>query len=217
MEMSLSTENLKSYVLNLLTTHFPDGYKVNYSIDFVFSTALERIEYNFSHIRRKYYFESNKVVFNHLNSDHMATLLYFLANTIWREVNDTELPTRLFYLNKIMHGIDLYYSVPMPNIFMLVHPIGTILGKASYEDYLVIYQNVTVGADTDIYPRFGKEVILYSRSSVLGDCNIGNNVILAANSFLINTAVSDNTVVVGQFPNHKLIQNHNSVRSRCFD
>ncbi len=153
-------------------------------------------------------------MFNHLNTDHMASLLYFLGNTIWQSTGDQELPTRLFYLNKILHGVDLYFSVKMPRIFMLVHPVGTVIGQADYDDYLVIYQNVTIGSDNGVYPKLDKEVILYSKSSVIGDCRVGSNVVFAANSFICNTNIPDNTIVVGQYPNHIFKPNSVSVHER---
>ena len=60
----------------------------------------------------------------------MATFLWFLGNTIWKETGDEDLPTRLFYINKIMHSLDLFYTVQMPDMFLLIHPVGTIIGRA---------------------------------------------------------------------------------------
>jgi len=217
MKMSLSPVSLRDYVHRLVSRYLPDGYANADSDARAFAQALERVEHCFTHIRRKYYVEQGEVVFDHLNGDHMATLLYFHANSVWRDTGDTDLPTRLSYLNKILHGLDLFYSVAMPEVFLLVHPLGTVLGKARYNDYLVVYQNCTVGAVTDIYPRFGKGTILYSRSSVLGDCTLGDNVVLAANALVVDSDVPADTVVVGQYPALRLLPNVRSVRERCFD
>jgi serine O-acetyltransferase len=214
---SLTPDALRDYVHRLVAHHLPDGYMPNSADMRVFSIALERLEHCFSHIHRKYYVEAGEPVFDHLNGDHMATLLYFYANSVWRESGDIELPTRLFYLNKILHGLDLFYSVSMPEIFLLVHPLGSVLGNAKYEDYLVIYQNCTVGAVTDVYPCFGRGTILYSRSSVIGDCVLGHDVVIAANTFIIDRDVPSNSVVVGQYPALRLLPNARSVRERCFD
>ncbi|NIO11197.1 MAG: hypothetical protein GTO40_25550, partial [Deltaproteobacteria bacterium] len=164
----------------------------------------------------KYYQENGQPVFDHLNSDHLATFLYLLGNTAWSETGDERLPTKLFYLNKIMNGLDLYFSVAMPEVFLLVHPVGTVLGKAQYGNYLVVYQNCSVGAVTDVYPSLGEGVVLYSRSSVLGDCKIGDNVIVAANAFVLNTQVPDHQIVVGQYPDHRFTPNSKSVVSSLF-
>lgn len=217
MQSSLSPVNLQRYVMQLLAHHLPDGYVSDAADARLFRRALERVEHCFARIERKYYQRDKAVLFDHLNGDHMAILLYFFANTVWRENGATELPTRLFYLNKILHGLDLFYSVAMPDIFMLVHPVGTVLGHARYQDYLVVYQNCTIGAVTDVYPKFGTGTILYSRTSVLGNCRLGDDVVLAANCMIVNLDVPSSTVVVGQYPDQRFRHNEKSVRTRCFD
>ena len=217
MEMSMPRETLESYVLRLIKLHLPDGYESAHPLRACLGRALERVEHCFSRIDRKYYRHDGKVLFDHLNADHMAVFLYFLGNTLWQDTGDDGLATRLSYLNKIMHGLDLFYSTSMPEVFLLVHPVGTVLGNASYGDYLVVYQNCTVGALTDVYPRFGTGTILYSRSSVLGDCGVGNNVVFAANSQIVNVDVPGDSLVLGQYPHQRFARNNRTVRQRCFD
>lgn len=215
---SLPPDALERYVLKLVEHHFPDGYAVPYPLSGLLAKALERVAHGFSHIHRKYYRDGEAVLFDHLNGDHFTVFLYYLANTVWRETGDTELPTRLFYLNKLLHGIDLFYSVAMPDIFMVVHPLGTVLGNARYSDYLVVYQNVTVGADeAGVYPKFGPGTVLYAKSTVIGDCTLGNDVVLGANAFLLNSDVPPGTIVAGQYPNHRLLPNPRPVRLRIFE
>lgn len=214
---SLTSVELARYTARLLENHFPDGVTSGIDLRSDIDTALDRIEHCFSRIHRKYYRTDGVVSFDHLNSDHMAAYLYFLGNTIWRRTGDTALPTRLFYLNKVMHGIDLYFSVAMPEIFLLVHPVGTVVGAATYGDYLVLYQNCTLGADAGVYPTLGEGVILYSRTSVLGRSVVGDNVVFAANSFLVNTDVPSDSLVVGQFPSHRIRGNSTPVRYRLFE
>ncbi|WP_024467358.1 hypothetical protein, partial [Treponema pedis] len=177
--------------------------------------ALDRCEYCFSHINTKYYSKNSDLEFNHLNSDHFAIFLYYLSNTIWKNAKDDMLPTKLFYLNKLMHGLDLFYSVSMPDIFLLVHPLGTILGNAHYENYFVCYQNCTVGSD-DEYPTFSEGCILYAHSSVIGNCKIGKNVRFGAYSFIINTNIPDNVTVLSQYPNNRVISSNRNVINDLF-
>ena len=202
MKTSLTSADLAGYASRLMATHLPDGSKLSYPLEPLVDSALERVEHSFSRIKRKYYEESGQPVFDHLNGDHVAAFLYMLANTAWKEHGDTDVPTRLFYVNKVMHGLDLFYSVEMPEVFMLVHPVGTVLGKAAYSDYFVAYQNCTVGAVGDAYPRFGEGVIMYSRSAVIGSCSVGRNVVFGANAMIVNSDVPDDSVVVGQYPSH---------------
>ena len=41
---------------------------------------------------------------------------------------------------------------------------------------------------------------LYANSSVIGGCRIGSNVIVAANAFIFNEDIPDNSVVFGSSP-----------------
>ena len=216
MYLSLPKEDLVSYVSRLLGNHLPDGYAPGDNVSRGMEQALERVEYCFSHINRKYYRDANGVLFHHTNTDHMAAFLWFLGNTIWTEFGDESTPVRLFYLNKIMHGLDLYYSVQMPAIFMLLHPVGSVIGRAKYNDYLVVSQNCTVGAETDVYPTFGSGVVLNSHSSAIGDCRIGDNVVLGAGAMLVDTSIPSNTVVVGRYPNIRKFANKRTVVERHF-
>ena len=217
MNMSMSSDTLSDYLKGLLGLHFPDGRSVDFSSS-DFALALQRCEYSFTRIRKKYYQdESGGVVFDHLNADHMAVFLYFLGNSIWKSGGDTDLPVKLSYLNKILHGLDLFYSVGMPDVFLLVHPLGSVIGNAQYSDYLVVYQNCTVGAVDSDYPVFGEGVVLYSRSSVVGKCRVGDDVVFAANSAIVNTDVPSRTVVLGTYPNCRFNENSIPVRARCFD
>lgn len=216
MKMNIPFNAFLDYLIHLLQIYFPDEKPINISSEYI-SLALDRCEYSFSKIEKKYYQESDDVVFDYLNADHMAAFLYLLGNSIWRGTGETETPVKLSYLNKILHGVDLFYSVKMPDIFLLVHPLGSVIGNAYYSDYLVVYQNVTIGAvDTD-YPVFGKGVVLYSRSSVIGKCEVGDDVVFAANSAIVNIAVPSRTIVVGSYPNCCFKENSTSVRARCFD
>lgn len=217
MRISLPPEKLEAYVAALMRQHFPDGYEPACPLGPLVARALARAEHCFGSIHRKYYRDGNDVLFDHLNGDHFASFLYFLANTVWRDSGDTELPTRLFYLNKIMHGLDLFYSVAMPDVFMLVHPLGTVLGHAHYGNHLVVYQNVTVGADeAGIYPRFGDGTVLYSKSSVIGECVFGDDVVVGANAFVLNTDVPGGSLVVGQYPANHIKPTAGSIAMRVF-
>lgn len=216
MQLSIPKSNLKNYVYSLLRIHFPDGNNNNIC-DSIFDHALDRLEHCFKHINKKYYIENGNPIFNHLHSDHFSSFLWFLGNSSYLEFGNNILATKLSYLNKIMHGIDLYHTVNLPDIFLLVHPVGSVIGNARFQDYLVIYQNVTIGATTNVYPQLGHGVALFSRSSIIGDCTIGNNVIFGANSFIINTNITDDKCVVGSFPDIRIYPARTNIVSDYFN
>lgn len=218
MRRTLSDTQLAAYVSSQLNTFFPDGSPVSSAIlGEHIPAALRRLETCFQKIRRKYFFEDGETVFDHLHGDHYAMFLYLLSNTMHRADGDERICTKIFLLNKALHGIDAYFSVKLPNIFLFIHPVGTVLGNAEYSDYFVVYQNCGIGADeTGLYPRFGEGVIMYARSSVLGESEIGHDVVIGADSFIINTQVPAHSVVVGKFPHHRVIPNSRTVMDRAF-
>jgi serine O-acetyltransferase len=212
---SLGAPELTEYATRLMAHLVPDGTDHAPSAGAV-DEALARIERCFSGIHRKYYAQGDDVPFDHLNGDHLATFLYFLANSAWTRDGDAVTATKLFAVNKALHGLDLFYSVRMPEVFLLVHPVGSVIGNADYQDELVVYQNCTVGAKDGVYPRFGKGVVLFSRTSVLGATVVGDDVVFAANSFVLDTEVPAHSIVVGQHPGHRILPNPTPVHERVF-
>ena len=68
--------------------------------------------------------------FYYLHSSQYATFLYFLANSIWHNQQDERVCTKLFFLNKALNGIDCFYEIEMPDIFLIGHSVGIVLAKA---------------------------------------------------------------------------------------
>jgi len=197
--MSLTSAELSSYVCNQINTFFPDKDKAENSLIMPYlELTLERLYFCFSKICSKYYNNNGEISFNNRNSDHWATFLYFLSNTIFSEKNAYPfLCEKLFLLNKLMNGCDIYFEIKLPDIFLLVHPVGAVLGRAKYSDYLVIYQQVNIGSSSGKSPVLGEYLTLRPGSRVLGGCIIGNNCELGANSLLIDSNLDSNTLYVG--------------------
>lgn len=217
LKISISEENLGGLVSRQLINHFPDNEVVDHErLKHCISSALLRIRKCFDPVRLKYFGEGDVSYFNHLHGDHYSMFLYLVSNEAYR-LKDETLAAKLFLLNKVFFGVDAFYSVQLPEHFLFVHPLGTILGNANYSDYFVVYQGVTVGATTEgIYPSFSEAIILYSNSSIIGHCNVGSNFILAANASLINSNVQAHKIVVGNYPNHSILENKKNLISNYF-
>ena len=121
---------------------------------------------------------------------------------------------KLYALNKAMASVDLFYQVELPDIFTFDHPLGSVMGRASYSDYFTFSQGCTVGNNRGIYPRFGQSVFMLSDSKVIGDCEIGSNVIIGANAYVKDVDIPSNSLVFGQSPNLVIKENRaDAVRS----
>jgi serine O-acetyltransferase len=218
MKNSLSNEELGDLVTRQVNGIIPDPAPIERDqVRKLLPPTLERVQACFRQIEQKYFYVGGQVRFDHLHSDQYAMFLYLLANTAFKISGDENLATKIFLLNKCLHGIDAYFRIELQEVFLFVHPVGTVLGNAKYGNYFAVYQNCGIGADEDgVYPQFGDGVIMYARSSVLGHSTIGNNVVLGANTFVLNTNVPDNSVVTGSFPDLKIRASSRKVLDRRF-
>lgn len=213
---SLSNNELANYISKQLNQFFPDNNLVEQQqVEFYINQAEERVFNCFTGIRKKYFNEDGIVHFNHLMSDQYCMYLYMLANSIYNHRGDETLATKLYYLNKALHGVDIYFTAQLPTIFLLVHPVGTIIGRAKFSDYFIAYQGVTVGClNEGVFPTFKGKTIMYSNAKILGDCEIGDNVCLAADCTVINKTIADNSIVISKGSQLIILPNEKNIEQR---
>ncbi len=196
--MTLDHSQLASYVTRQVNRFFDDGQLVQESdVIALLPQVLGRLEHCFVHINNKYFFDGTGAVFNHLHGDQYAMFLYLLCNTAHKVGANRGLPEKLFLLNKSLHGIDAFYEVELPSIFLFVHPLGTVLGRAQYADYFLVYQRCGIGSNHDIYPKLGLYTTLRPGSAILGQCTLGRNNTLAAESLLLDRDLPSDSVYIG--------------------
>ena len=201
-DASLSASQLAQLAKAQVDNYFPDPNPVSLTcLEAAVKRTLPRLEHCFSKVNNKYFFDGKNAVFDHLHGEY-AMWLYLLANELFRMGDGLDISKKLFLLNKALHGCDIYYEVELPEIFLLVHPLGTVLGRGHYQDYLVAYQKCGVGSNHDIYPTMGKHFTLRPGSMILGRCEVGDNVTLAADSLLLDSTLPGNTVYFGKPKNH---------------
>jgi serine O-acetyltransferase len=180
--------------------------------------TLERVRACFAGIKRKKYWTAEGPFFNHMHPDHYAAFLYLLANIIHHAGAADDLAFRVHYLNKALHALDAFFDAELPEVFQFMHPIGTVLGHATYGNYFCVYQNCTVGSDEPgNTPVFGDGVVMYAGSTVIGKSRIGGNVVLGANAFVIDRDIPDNSVVIAGSALARVTPNRKHVMDRRFN
>lgn len=202
MKMSINCQPLARYVERQLSLFFPDDNLKSDPLPRYMDLTIQRVEYCFSKVNSKYFFDGKNATFNHLNGDQYAMFLYILANTLYHQDGDINLCTKVFQLNRYLHGIDVYYEVELPDIFLFVHSSGTVLGRARYSNYFIAYQGCNVGGSPDhqgrlAYPILEQYVTMHPGSSILGDCTVGENTAFAAGSLLLNRNIGPNSLYIG--------------------
>ena len=206
MFLSLEKKELIEYTSSQLNIFFPDKNLVSLSkTPALIDLAIDRLDYCFKHVAFERYNKQGVTQFNHLYADHYLMYIWFLGNSFWKEKNDISIASKLYYLNKILHGLDCMYDTLMPNIFLLFHSTGTMLGKASYSDFFIGLQGCTVGSQKGNYPVFGKGVSLTANSSVIGQCNIGNRCTISTRTTIFQKDITDDNTAFVDFETGQLL------------
>lgn len=188
-------------------------------IDDNIEMAIRRTLNCFSYIRSKYYI-NNEI--NILHSGQYFTFLYYFANTIYNENSNSGkciaynedyrlVCDKIYCLNKMLSSCDVYYEVKLPDYFLIEHPVGSVIGRAEFDNGFMFYQGCTIGGNNGKYPILGKNVVMYSNSKILGDCHVGDNVLIGANSYIKDIDVPNNSMVFGQYPNNVIKENHDDI------
>jgi serine O-acetyltransferase len=138
-------------------------------------------------------------LFDPLQSDQYAMFVWFCSNEAWR-AGDLALATDLFLLNKGLNGIVCMWDTALPAVFLWIHTVGTMLGKAEYGERFVAYHNVTVGTDRGARPSLGAGTILFAGAKVVGGARIGARSLVSLNAVVINEAIPPNSIVAGNSP-----------------
>jgi len=197
---SLNAQQLTDYVDVQMENLFPDGAVGEVELLSTVAVALERLEHCFLHNRMKCYWDDKGPRFNHRHTDQYAVFLYYLSHAAFK-AEQIPAAEKAYALNKALHGLDAFYEVVLPDVFALQHPVGTVLGRATYANYFVAYQNVTVGDDTKgNQPVFGEGVVLYGGARVIGGARIGANCFISTGALVLGDTVGNDHVAYGQYP-----------------
>lgn len=128
----------------------------------------------------------------------LGGIFYYLSNSLvkYRDICTDQ----VHYLNKILHRVDWYCEIELPE-----HSLGSVLGELSTRT-ICIYQGTTIDENIKLstgksdYLVLGDNMLMYSNAKILGTSHIGNNIILGANTYVIDENIPDNSVVFGQSP-----------------
>lgn len=111
--------------------------------------VIQRMFRCVSKVENKYFIKDGKPFFSYLHSGQYLMYLYFFSN----EVRNIEkgLMNKLYYLNKILHAVDIYGEIELPEVFFFEHPLGLVLGRARYGNNFFAMQGCTVGGNKRKY------------------------------------------------------------------
>jgi serine O-acetyltransferase len=139
----------------------------------------------------------------------LLRLLHFryLPNVIYRSSRAAMLsgiplvPKLLTYVNLVVFGLEVTPKCEIgPGVFF-AHPVGSVIGAWSIGKNVTIFQGVGLGAlhpdmgfHRELRCEIGNNVTLAAGCKVLGPYRIGDNVVVGANSVVLTSVGSNQTV-----------------------
>lgn len=188
--LDLLKQQLKNFAINQVEAS---------QLEEVWPEALTRIEHCFNGSINKYFKHGDEAFLNPFHASQWCISLYIISRVAYeKEPDNPMLASKLYYLNRMLNGCDLFYEVKLPNVFYLDHPLGSIISRATIEDGFSFRQGCNVGHNKGIYPTIGKNVKMLANSKIIGDCTVGDNVILASGAIIMDCDVPSNTIVFGK-------------------
>ena len=204
---NISQTDLMEITRHQLESFFPMSEDESLLMKQSIEHVMQRVEKCFDGTTNKYYHRDGQVYFNPFHSGQYCIYLYWFSRTIF-EAGNSFLADKIYYLNKIMHGCDMFYEVGLPEVFMLDHPVGSVIGRGTFGNGFSFGQGCTIGNNNNIYPVIGSNVRICANASVIGNCHIGDNVTIGAYACVKDQDVPANSIVFGQSP-HLIIKKRN--------
>ena len=205
-ELSLERDELKRYLITQLEHFFPDDLSTSYAnnrptggdIDAAFAMALDRLEYCFRYINMPAYSDDRQTYFSHLHGDQYSQFLYYFANSLWDISQNRPICDKVMQLNRLLSGCFWSYHAGLPDIFILVHAVGSVIGNAKYGNYFACSQNCTIATQNDLNNQFGEWLLMGAGSSLLNrDLKIGDRVAIGAGTQIYSESVlEDDTLAI---------------------
>lgn len=180
---------LKNYVSTQMNNFLPSTKKFEIEQVF-FDSILSTVGNKFSKVTM-WKDDSSVDVFHSMK---YPIFLYDLARSLYLN-HMLEEAQKVFYLNKILHSIDLFYEVDFGDHFLLGHSIGSAFCKATYGNYAVFFHNIVVGRNNNDKPILKDGLVMFPGSQIIGKSNVGENVVVSANTTIIDTNIPDNVYV----------------------
>lgn len=134
------------------------------------------------------------------NDNELAVFLFRLGREI-HENNLDELKFEIHWLLKELCSCEIYFNNEIDTGFYIIHGEGTVIGSRNkIGKGFKIHQGCTIGHRKNGEGNgnfIGNNVTMYCNSSIIGQLNIGKNVILGAH-VLVTENVSDDKIVVSK-------------------
>lgn len=168
--------------------------------------CLLRLAICFSRLKNEYFRYEGQLSFNPFHSGQYCCFLAFLRDHIKKQPTGTDLADKLYLLNKMLNGLDIYSAI-MPDAIFFEHPVGTVFGRATIGNGCMVNQKVTLGGTVRkdgsgyCYPVLKEHVLLFSNAQIFGSVTVGEFSVIAMNATVVSEDIPPHSLVFGSSPN----------------
>ena len=161
-------------------------------IETAFLKTVADVKYHFPNLSQ---IEIKKLI--ETNSNELSVFLFRLGSEL-HENHLEELKPQIHWLLKELCSIEIYFNNEIGEGFYVVHGGGSVIGSRNKIGRgFKVHQGCTIGHKKNGVGngnRIGNDVTMYINSSILGELNIGNNVIIGGH-VIVSCDLADNKVV----------------------
>lgn len=130
-----------------------------------------------------------------------AITIHRFCHFLWN-LNIPFIPRLFSQINRFLTGLEIHPGAKIGKGFFCDHGSGVVIGETTViGENAVLFHNVTLGGTGrhrgKRHPTIGDNVLIGSGAILLGPINVGKNVKIGANSFVVMRDVPDNCTVAG--------------------
>ena len=125
---------------------------------------------------------------------HFCIYVYRLSRELYLDGASQE-ATYAFLVNKMANATDLFYEIDLHDHFLLAHNVGSVFAKATYSNFFVVHQGVTIGRYLQDRPIIESDVVLYPCSMIIGRSHVRENSVVSAGTKIIGKSTPGNCIV----------------------
>ena len=180
---------MKEFVDFLLTKVYCPEEIPQVFIAYAFEQTILDINYHFPELTAS---EIEKRII--VNSNELAVFLFRLGNVLHQNQQETLKP-QVHWLLKELCSCEIYFNNEIEVGFCVVHGEGTVIGSRNkIGKGFKIHQGCTIGHKKNGVGSgniIGNDVTMYCNSSIIGELNIGDNVVVGAYVLVTRNVLSN--------------------------
>ncbi|MBI2138122.1 serine acetyltransferase [Candidatus Woesearchaeota archaeon] len=132
---------------------------------------------------------------------HATVVHRYLSHPLYR-LNVPFFPRLISQIMRFLTGIEIHPGAKIGKGFFIDHGMGVVIGEtAEVGNNCIMFHNSSLGGTGKHigkrHPTIGNNVLIGTSATLLGPINVGDNVKIGAETFIINKDVPSNCTVVG--------------------